>query len=74
MKPLISRQAKILTFIQEKIIENRLPPTVREICKATGLDSSSTVHGHLMRLEEKSYIHRDLSKPHTSKILKGGFI
>ncbi|WP_423748566.1 LexA family protein, partial [Bacillus cereus] len=44
MKPLTSRQAEILTFIQGTVIENGFPPTVREICKATGLTSSSTVH------------------------------
>ncbi|ACJ82403.1 LexA DNA-binding domain protein [Bacillus phage 11143] len=73
MKPLTSRQSQILTFIQEKVIENGYPPTVREICKATGLASSSTVHGHLMHLEEKGYIHRAPSKSRTIKILKGGF-
>ncbi len=73
MKPLTPRQAEILTFIQEKVIENGYPPTVREICKATGLASSSTAHGHLMHLEEKGYIQRDPSKPRTIKILKGGF-
>lgn len=74
MKPLTSRQAEILTFIQGKVIENGFPPTVREICTATGLASSSTVHGHLMRLEEKGYIQRDPSKPRTIKILQGGII
>lgn len=74
MKPLTSRQAEILTFIQGKVIENGFPPTVREICTASGLASSSTVHGHLMRLEEKGYIQRDPSKPRTIKILKGGLI
>lgn len=74
MKPLTSRQAEILTFIQEKVIENGYPPTVREIGKATGLASSSTVHLHLLHLEEKGYIHRDPSKPRTIKILKGGLI
>lgn len=72
MKPLTPRQAQILTFIQEEVIENGYPPTVREICKATGLASSSTVHGHLLHLEEKGYIQRDPSKPRTIKILIGG--
>ncbi|PFB04996.1 LexA repressor [Bacillus anthracis] len=74
MKPLTSRQAEILTFIQGMVIENGFPPTVREICKATGLTSSSTVHRHLMNLEEKGYIQRDPSKSRTIKILKGGLI
>ncbi|PFD97871.1 LexA repressor [Bacillus cereus] len=74
MKPLTNRQAQILTFIQEKVIENGYPPTVREIGKATGLASSSTVHGHLLHLEEKGYIQRDPSKPRTIKILIGGNI
>ncbi|MGH1142154.1 MarR family transcriptional regulator [Bacillus pseudomycoides] len=72
MKPLTPRQAQILTFIQEEVIENGYPPTVREICKATGLASSSTVHSHLLHLEKKRYIQRDPSKPRTIKILVGG--
>lgn len=51
MKALTTRQAQILTFIQEKVIENGYPPTVKEICKATGLASSPTAHGHLLHLE-----------------------
>lgn len=74
MKPLTPRQAEILTFIQEKVIENGYPPTVREICKATGLASSSTAHGHLIHLEEKGYIHRDPSKSRTIKVLVGNNI
>lgn len=74
MEPLTPRQAQILTFIQEQVIENGYPPTVREICKATGLASSSTAHRHLSHLEEKGFIHRDPSKPRTIKILKGGIM
>ncbi|PEW69051.1 LexA repressor [Bacillus cereus] len=74
MKPLTSRQAQILTFIQLKITENGFPPTVREICKATGLASSSAVHRHLTHLEEKGYIHRDSSKLRTIKILTEGLL
>ncbi|MCJ0602348.1 transcriptional repressor LexA, partial [Enterococcus cecorum] len=46
-------------FLQEK----NYPPTVREIAQAVNLASSSTVHGHLERLEKKGLVHRDPTKP-----------
>ncbi|WP_255964690.1 helix-turn-helix domain-containing protein, partial [Staphylococcus aureus] len=45
------------------------PPSVREIGEAVGLASSSTVHGHLSRLEEKGYIRRDPTKPRAIEIV-----
>ena len=45
-------QAKILEYIQRFIKEVGYPPSVREICNATGLKSTSTVHGHLLRLQK----------------------
>ncbi|WP_377864691.1 MarR family transcriptional regulator [Bacillus sp. R86525] len=74
MKPLTPRQAQVLTFMQQEVIENGYPPTVREIGEAIGVSSPSTVHSHLMHLEEKGYIQRDPSKPRAIKILKGGLI
>lgn len=73
MKPLTDRQAQVLAFMQQKLIENGYPPTVREIGGAIGVSSPSTVHSHLTHLEEKGYIQRDPSKPRAIKILIGGF-
>ena len=44
-------QAKILAYIEKATLQKGYPPSVREICDATGLKSTSTVHGHLIRLE-----------------------
>lgn len=72
MTSLTSRQSQILTFMQKKVIENGYPPTVREIGKAVGMSSPSSVHSQLKTLEKKGYIHRDPSKQRAIKILKGG--
>ncbi|MEA5014476.1 MAG: transcriptional repressor LexA [Candidatus Limiplasma sp.] len=56
-------QAKILDYIQRSIKEVGYPPSVREICNATGLKSTSTVHGHLLRLQKKGLLNRDAMKP-----------
>jgi len=70
---LTSRQRQILDFIKEEIRERGYPPSVREIGVAVGLSSSSTVHGHLARLEEKGYIRRDPTKPRAIEILDENF-
>ncbi len=62
MEKLTKRQQDILDFIKLKVQEKGYPPSVREIGQAVGLASSSTVHGHLSRLEEKGYIRRDPTK------------
>ncbi len=49
--------------------EKGYPPSVREICDAVGLKSTSTVHGHLSRLEKKGLIRRDPTKPRAIEIL-----
>ena len=56
-------QAKILAYIQFAIKEKGYPPSVREICMATGLKSTSTVHGHLQRLQKKGLLQRASMKP-----------
>jgi len=63
------RQAAILSFIKSEVQTKGYPPSVREIAKAVGLASSSTVHGHLSRLEKKGYIRRDPTKPRAIEIL-----
>ncbi|MBE3589417.1 MAG: transcriptional repressor LexA [Firmicutes bacterium] len=66
---LTRRQREILEFIKRRIRERGYPPSVREIGEAVGLSSSSTVHGHLARLEEKGYLRRDPSKPRAIEVL-----
>lgn len=56
-------QARILDYIQKFSKQKGYPPSVREICEATGLKSTSTVHGHLVRLEKKGLLCRDSMKP-----------
>ena len=62
-KPRGDMQEKILAYIQSEIRERGYAPSVREIGEAVGLKSTSTVHGHLMRLEKKGLLHRDAMKP-----------
>ena len=57
MKPLNEKQQKVLSFLQERA-QDGLPPTVREICAAAGIRSTSTVHAYLKTLEENGYISR----------------
>lgn len=66
---LTEKQLKILDFIKREILTKGYPPAVREICKAVDLKSTSTVHGHLSRLEKKGYIRRDPTKPRAIEIL-----
>jgi len=72
-KQLTKKQEEILEFIKKRIKEKGYPPAVREICEATGLKSTSTVHGHLTRLEKKGYIRRDPSKPRAIEIVDDDF-
>ena len=63
------RQQAILAFIKEEVRSKGYPPSVREIGEAVGLASSSTVHGHLARLESKGLIRRDPTKPRAIEVL-----
>ncbi|RSK27117.1 transcriptional repressor LexA [Bacillus sp. HMF5848] len=69
MTKLSKRQQDILDFIKLEVKEKGYPPSVREIGEAVGLASSSTVHGHLSRLESKGFIRRDPTKPRAIEIL-----
>lgn len=66
---LSKRQQDILDFIKSEVRHKGYPPSVREIGEAVGLASSSTVHGHLARLESKGLIRRDPTKPRAIEIL-----
>lgn len=69
MSKISNRQQSILNFIKNEVREKGYPPSVREIGEAVGLASSSTVHGHLERLEKKGMIRRDPTKPRAIEIL-----
>jgi repressor LexA len=66
---LSGRQQAIMDFIKTEVREKGYPPSVREIGEAVGLASSSTVHGHLERLEKKGLIRRDPTKPRAIELL-----
>ena len=64
-------QQKILDFIKSEIEDKGYPPSVREICAAVGLRSTSTVHAHLNHLESQGLIRRDPTKPRALEVLDG---
>jgi repressor LexA len=66
---LTERQKSILAYIKNEIRTRGYPPAVREIGKAVGLSSSSTVHSHLNQLENKGYIKRNPTKPRAIEII-----
>ena len=66
---LTPRQQEILDFIRRYGAEHGYPPTVRDIGKAVGLASSSTVHQHLANLEQRGLLRRDPSKPRALELL-----
>jgi repressor LexA len=66
---LTKRQKEIFDFIRKYAAKTGYPPTVREIGKAVGLHSSSTVHAHLANLEKLGLLKRDPSKPRAIELL-----
>ncbi|MDD4113677.1 MAG: transcriptional repressor LexA [Herbinix sp.] len=68
-----TKQKEILEFIKTKIINKGYPPSVREICEAVRLKSTSSVHSHLETLEKNGYIRRDPSKPRAIEIIDDEF-
>ncbi len=69
MNDLSAKQKMILEYIKSEVKYKGYPPSVREICEAVNLRSTSTVHAHLDRLEKKGYIRRDPSKPRAIEII-----
>ena len=66
---LTKRQIQILEFIDSESRERGFPPSVREICKAVGLTSPSTVHAHLSSLQKLGYLRRsDPGKPRAIEV------
>jgi repressor LexA len=68
-KDLTKRQQEIFDFIKRYSAKYGYPPTVRDIGKAVGLASSSTVHAHLSNLEKAGLLRRDPSKPRAIELL-----
>ena len=66
------KQLEILQYIYDTVEKRSIPPTVREICSAVGLSSTSTVHGHLARLERKGWLVKDATKPRALEITREG--
>ena len=66
---LTKKQEIILEYIKAQQLKKGYPPSVREICSAVGLKSTSTVQLHLKKLEELGYIRRDPTKPRAIEIL-----
>ena len=69
MSELNDKQLLIYEFLKDFTSEKGYPPTVREICKAVGLKSTSSVHGHLKHLEKEGLIKRDPTKPRALEIV-----
>ncbi len=66
---LTDRQRQTLEFIAETVADRGYPPSVREICEALGLASSSTVHSHMQALQRKGYLRIDPTKPRAIELL-----
>lgn len=66
---LSQKQVEILEFIKREIQIKGYPPAVREICVGVNLKSTSTVHSHLEKLEQKGYIRKDPTKPRAIEVL-----
>lgn len=67
-----TKQLEILRYIYDTVERRGFPPTVREICAAVKLSSTSTVHGHLARLERKGLLVKDATKPRALEITADG--
>ncbi len=68
-----AKQREILDYMENCILTKGYPPSVREICEAVHLKSTSSVHSHLSTLEENGYIRRDPTKPRAIEILDESF-
>ena len=67
------KQEEILEYIKSQILERGFPPSVRDICEAVHLKSTSSVHSHLETLEKNGYIRRDPTKPRAIEIIDDNF-
>ena len=67
------KQQEILDYLKQEIIDKGFPPSVREICEAVGLRSTSSVHAHLEALEKNGYIKKDATHPRAIEIIDGSY-
>ena len=67
------KQKEILEYMKQEILNKGYPPTVRDICEAVKLKSTSSVHSHLETLEKNGYIRRDPTKPRAIEIIDDNF-
>ena len=67
------KQSEILEYIKSQILNKGYPPSVRDICAAVNLKSTSSVHAHLESLEKNGYIRRDPTKSRTIEIIDDNF-
>ncbi len=67
------KQQEILEYIKSQILSKGYPPSVRDICIAVDLKSTSSVHSHLETLEQNGYIRRDPAKPRCIEIVDDSF-
>ncbi len=68
-----AKQSEILEYIKNQILNKGYPPSVRDICEAVNLKSTSSVHAHLETLEKNGYIRRDPTKPRAIEIIDDNF-
>jgi len=68
-----AKQQEILEYLKEVILKKGYPPSVREICTAVNLSSTSSVFNHLEKLEKNGYIRRDPAKPRCIEIVDDNF-
>lgn len=68
-----NKQREVLEYLKQQVLQKGYPPSVREICDAVGLKSTSSVHAHLESLERNGYIRKDPTKPRAIEIVDDGF-
>ena len=66
--PLTGKRLEVLDYIDRTQRERGYPPSVREICEAVGLTSTSTVHAHLATLQKQGFLRRDPTKPRAIEV------
>ena len=71
--PISDKQKEILEYMKKVVLSKGYPPSVREICEAVKLKSTSSVFAHLERLEMNGYIKRDPTKPRAIEICDDSF-
>ena len=69
-----NKQREVLEYLKQHVLQKGYPPSVREICDAVGLKSTSSAHAHLESLERNGYIRKDPTKPRAIEIVDDGFI